>query len=147
MEVILKEDIVKLGYKNDLVDVKPGFARNFLIPQGLAVVATTGEKKQLEENLKQAAHKEEKNRKDAEAIAQKIEKMKLEIPAKVGETGKIFGAITSLQIADSLKEKGIEIDRKRVSFKGSIKEVGDYVAIIDLYKNVKAEVNFSVVPA
>lgn len=145
MEVILKEDIKGLGYKNDIVNVKPGHGRNFLIPRGLAIDATPSNKKVVTENVKQAAHKAEKLKKDAEAIAEKIGSSVLEIKAKVGESGKIFGAITSLQISDSLKDKGFAIDRKKISFKSEVKEVGEYVAILDLHKEVKKEVKFVVV--
>src|SRR5690606_1754335 len=98
-------------------------------------------------NIKQAAHKAEKLKKDAQEIAEKISKVSLKIPAKVGESGKIFGAVTALQLADALKDKGIEVDRKRISFKSDIKELGDYVAVVDLHKEVKAEVTFAVIAA
>lgn len=145
MEVILKEDIKGLGYKNDLVNVKPGYGRNYLIPQGFAVIGSTSNKKMLQENIKQASHKAEKVKQDAEAIAASIGDVVLEIPAKVGESGKIFGAITTLQIADALKRKGIDIDRKKISLKSEVKTAGDYVAVIDLHREVKHEVNFKVV--
>lgn len=145
MEVILKEDIKGLGYKNDLVNVKPGYGRNYLIPQGFAVIGSASNKKMLQENIKQASHKAEKVKQDAEAIAASIGDVVLEIPAKVGESGKIFGAITTLQIADALKRKGIDIDRKKISLKSEVKTAGDYVAVIDLHREVKHEVNFKVV--
>ena len=145
MEVILKEDIKGLGYKSDIVAVKPGYGRNFLIPRGLAVIANESNKKAVAENVKQAAHKAEKLKKDAEGVAQKLGDIVLEIKAKVGESGKIFGAITALQIADALKDKGFEVDRKRISFKSEIKEAGEYVAHLDLHKEVKKEVKFKVV--
>jgi large subunit ribosomal protein L9 len=145
MEVILKEDIKGVGYKNDTVIVKPGHGRNFLIPRGLAIVATASNKKVVAENIKQAAHKAEKLKKDAESIAEKIGSEILEIKAKVGESGKIFGAITALQISDALKEKGLTIDRKRITFKTEVKEVGEYTALLDLHKEVKKEVKFKVV--
>ena len=107
MEIILKEDIQGLGYKNDLIDVKPGFGRNFLIPQGKAIIASESNKKVLEENLKQAAHKIEKVRKEAETLSEKIGDDVVTLKAKVGEKGKIFGAITTLQVADALKEKKV----------------------------------------
>ena len=145
MEVILKEDIKGLGYKNDIVKVKPGHGRNYLIPQGLAIVATESNKKVIAENTKQAAHKAEKIKKDALTIAEKIGETVLQIKAKVGESGKIFGAITSLQISDALKDKGFAVDRKRISFKTEVRELGEYVAILDLHKEVKHEVKFKVV--
>lgn len=145
MEVILKEDIKGLGYKNDTVNVKPGHGRNFLIPRGMAIDATTSNKKVVSENIKQAAHKAEKLKKDAETIAEKIGSSALEIKAKVGESGKIFGAITALQIADALAAKGFTVDRKKITFKTDVKETGEYTAILDLHKEVKKEVKFNVV--
>ncbi len=117
MELILKEDIKGLGYKNDIVNVKPGYGRNFLIPQGLALVANEGNKKVVAENVKQAAHKAERLKNDAVELAAKINALTLEIATKVGETGKIFGKITSLQVSDALKAKGIDVDRKKIAFK------------------------------
>ncbi len=145
MEVILKEDIKGLGYKNDLVDVKPGYGRNYLIPRGFAVIASEANKKVMAENIKQASHKAEKLKQDAQAIADGIGDMVLEIPAKVGESGRIFGAVTTLQISDALKEKGFEVDRKQISFKSEVKTVGEYVAELDLHREVKHEVNFKVI--
>jgi large subunit ribosomal protein L9 len=145
MEIILKEDIKGLGYKNDVVTVKPGYGRNFLIPKGAATMATESAKKIVAENVKQAAHKAEKIKNDALAIAEKLNGVTIEIKAKVGESGKIFGAVTSLQLSDALKEKGFAIDRKKISFKGDVKEVGDYVGTIDLHKEVKQEIKFKVI--
>ncbi|MCU0416676.1 MAG: 50S ribosomal protein L9 [Cytophagaceae bacterium] len=145
MEVILKEDIKGLGYRNDLVNVRPGYGNNFLIPRGLAIVATSSAKKVLAENIKQAAHKAEKLKKDALEIAEKIKAVSVEISAKVGETGKIFGAVTSLQVSDALSKKGITVDRKRIVFKGDVKEVGEHTALVDLHKEVKVELKFTVV--
>jgi len=145
MEIILKEDIKGLGYKNDVVTVKPGYGRNFLIPKGAATMATESAKKIVAENVKQAAHKAEKIKNDALSIAEKLNGVTIEIKAKVGESGKIFGAVTSLQLSDALKEKGFAIDRKKVSFKGDVKEVGEYTASIDLHKEVKQEIKFKVV--
>ena len=147
MEVILKEDIQGLGYKNDFVKVKPGYARNYLIPKGFAILASPSNRKMIEENIRQAAHKAEKVKQDAEALSESIGALVLEIPAKVGETGKIFGAVTTLQISDALKDKGFEIDRKKISFKSDVKTAGDFVALLDLHKEVKHELKFSVVPA
>ena len=145
MEIILKEDIKGLGYKNDVVAVKPGYGRNFLIPKGAAIMATESAKKVVAENVKQAAHKAEKLKTDALSIAEKLAGVTIEIKAKVGESGKIFGAVTSLQLSDVLKEKGFAIDRKKISFKGDVKEVGEYTATIDLHKEVKQELKFKVV--
>lgn len=147
MEIILKEDVKGLGYKNDIVSVRPGYGRNFLIPRGLALIANDSNRKVVQENVKQAAHKAEKLKKDAQETAEKVSKVSLTIPAKVGETGKIFGAVTALQIADALKDKGIDIERKRISFKSDVKEAGEYLAHIDLHKEVKVEVKFTVVAA
>ncbi len=145
MDVILVKDIQGLGYKNDTVKVKPGYGRNYLIPQGLAIVASPSNVKMISENIRQAAHKAEKIKKDAEALAEKISAVSLEMGAKVGESGKIFGAITTLQIADALKAKGIDVDRRQISFPNDVKETGEYTALVDLHKEVKQEVNFKVV--
>ncbi len=145
MEIILVKDIQGLGYKNDTVKVKPGYGRNYLIPQGLAIVASSSNVKMISENIRQAAHKADKIKKDAEAIAEKIQGVTLELGAKVGESGKIFGAITTLQISDALKAKGIEVDRRQISFPTDVKEAGEYTALVDLHKEVKQEVKFSVV--
>jgi len=145
MEIILKEDIKGLGYKNDVVTVKPGYGRNYLIPKGAATQATASAKKVVAENVKQAAHKAEKLKGDALAIAEKLAVLTIEIKAKVGDSGKIFGAVTSLQLSDVLKEKGFSIDRKKISFKGDVKEVGEYTASVDLHKEVKQELKFKVV--
>ena len=145
MDIILREDIQGLGYKYDVVTVKDGYGRNFLIPQGKAMVASKSNRKMIEENIRQAAHKAEKQRQDAQAIADSIGEIVLEIKTKAGESGKIFGAITSLQISDALKDRGYEIDRKKVSFKEKIKTLGDYHAILDLHKEVQHEVAVKVV--
>jgi large subunit ribosomal protein L9 len=147
MELILKEDIAGLGYKNDVVNVKPGYGRNYLIPQGYAVIANESNKKVMAENIKQAAHKAEKIKKDAEDLASSIGDTVLEIPAKVGESGKIFGKVTTLQLADALKAKGFGVDRKRISFDSEVKTEGEYTALLDLHKDVKHRVNFRVVAA
>ncbi len=145
MEVILKEDMQGLGYKNDAVAVKSGYARNFLIPKGFAMIATSSNKKMVAENVKQAAHKAEKVKQDAQAIADAIGGTVLNISAKVGENGRIFGAVTTLQISDALKAKGIEVDRKRIAFKDQIKTIGEYIAVVNLHKEVQHDVKFEVV--
>jgi len=145
MEVILRQDMQGLGYKNDVITVKAGYGRNYLIPKGFAILANSSNKKMIEENVRQAAHKAEKLRKDAEGVAEQIGDLVLEIGAKVGESGKIFGAITSLQISDVLKEKGFEIDRKKINFNTKVKEVGEYSVTINLHKEVKKDVPFKVV--
>jgi large subunit ribosomal protein L9 len=143
MQVILRTDIAGLGYKNDVVDVKAGYGRNYLIPQGFAVMATDSNKKQLAENLKQAAHKAEKLKKDAEDLAAAIGDITLDIAAKVGDSGKIFGRVTSIQISDALKAKGFEVDRKKITVE-DVKTVGVYKALLDLHKEVKHSVSISV---
>ena len=145
MEVILKQDIKNLGEKDDIVTVKPGYGRNFLFPKGYAILATVSARKVLAENLKQAAFKQEKIRKDADAIATRLEGVTLTIGAKAGETGKIFGAINTIQVADALKKEGFDVDRRRITFDQEPKFVGDYVANINLHKEVKVQVPFTVV--
>ncbi len=145
MEIILKEDVKGLGYKNDIVDVKPGYGRNYLIPQGMGIIASKSNKKMITENVRQASHKAEKLKKDAEALAAKIGDTVLEIKAKAGESGKIFGAVTPLQISDSLKEKGFDIERKRINVSNDIKNLGDYTIELDLHKEVKHPVTIKVV--
>lgn len=145
MDIILIEDIKGLGYKNDIVSVKPGYGRNYLIPQGMAIIASESNKKMIAENVRQAAHKAEKLKNDAKDLSQKIGNLTLEIKTKAGETGKIFGAVTALQVADALSAKGFEIDRKKVSFAGSIKELGEHKAFLDLHKDVHHEITLLVV--
>ena len=145
MELILKQDIKNLGEKDDVVNVKPGFGRNFLIPKGYATLATISAKKVLAENLKQAAFKQDKIKKDADAIASKLEGIKLSIGAKAGESGKIFGSVNTIQIADALKKEGFDVDRRRITFDTEPKFVGEYVANLNLHKEVKVKVPFEVV--
>jgi len=145
MEVILKTDIKGLGYKNDLVSVKPGYGRNYLIPQGFALLATNSNKRILEENIKQASHKAEKIKTEAESLASQLEKVTLEVKAKIGESGKIFGKVTTLQISDALAAKGIDIDRKKISINTPVTGAGEYEAEVDLHREVKTNVKFEVV--
>jgi large subunit ribosomal protein L9 len=145
MEIILRTDIKGLGYKNDLVDVKPGYGRNYLIPQGFAVLATGSNKKILAENIKQAAHKAEKIKTEAENVAAKIEALTLEIKAKIGESGKIFGKVTTLQIADALATQGIDVDRKKISINTPVDGEGEFIADVDLHREVKTKAKFMVV--
>ena len=147
MEVILKDDIKGLGYKNDLVTVKGGYGRNYLIPKGLALVASESNRKRIAENVKQASHKAEKIKQDAETLAQSISEVVLEISSKAGENGKIFGAVTALQISEALKSKGFEVDRKKITFKPPVKTLGNYQAVVDLHREVQPEVSFKVVEA
>ncbi len=146
MEIILKEDIQGLGYKNDIVNVKPGHGRNLLIPKGLAVMATPSTRKVLAENIKQAAHKAAKIKQIALDIATRIEAITIEIAAKVSDTGKIFGSVTSIQLADALEKQGITVDRRRITFvEKEIKTLGDFSAIADLHREVKAPIKFKVI--
>ena len=145
MEVILKQDVKNLGEKDEIVDVKPGYGRNYLLPKGYAILATESARKVLAENLKQAQFKQEKIRKDADAIAAKLEGVKLTIGAKAGETGKIFGAINTIQVADALKKEGFDVDRRRITFDQEPKFTGSYIANINLHKEVKVQVPFEVV--
>ncbi len=146
MEIILKQDILNLGYENDVVSVKPGYARNYLIPKGMAIMANETNKKILAEVQRQKSFKEDKLRAEAETTSKLLEKVSLTIGAKVGTSGKIFGSVNAIQIADALKEKGYEIDRKKIEVDGdAIKEVGEYVAKVNLYKEIKAEVKFEVI--
>ena len=145
MQVILKEDILNLGYKDDVVTVKSGYGRNYLIPQGKAVIATPSALKMLAENMKQRAHKLEKIKNDAKELAAKLEGVSLTIGAKTSSTGKIFGSVNNIQIAEALEKAGYEVDRKVIFIKESVKEVGAYKAILKLHKEVSFEIPFEVV--
>jgi len=145
MEVILKQDIKKLGEKDDIVTVKPGYGRNYLIPQGFAVLATESTKKVLAENIRQAQFKQDKIKKDAAELATKLEGVKLTIGAKAGESGKIFGSVNNIQIAEALKKQGFEVDRRRITFEEDPKTLGEYVANLNLHKEVKVQLPFEVV--
>ena len=144
MELILKEDVVGLGYKNDIVEVKSGYGRNYLIATGKAVIASDSARKMLAEELKQRAHKLEKIKNDALALAEKMNGVSLTIPTKVSATGVVYGSVNSLQIADELKKLGFEIDRKRIVVK-DVKAVGSYQATVNLHKEVSVEIPFEVV--
>ncbi len=143
MEVILIKDVENLGYTNDIVNVKPGYANNYLIPQGFAKAATVSAKKVLAENLKQRAHKDAKILADAQALAEKIENLPLTITVKA-EEGKIFGSVTSADLAEALAAKEIELDRKVITVE-PVKTVGEYEAVAKLHREVKATIKFSVV--
>lgn len=145
MEVILKQDMPGIGYKYDTVKVKAGYGRNYLIPKGIAILANNSNRKMIDENIRQASHKAEKLKNDALAIAEKIQALTIEIGAKTGESGKIFGAVTTLQMSEVLTENGFDIDRRRINFATDIKTVGDYVATVELHREVKAEINFKVI--
>ena len=142
MEIILLTDIANLGHKDDIVDVKQGYGRNYLIPQGYAILATPSARKVVAENLRQRAHKEAKLKAEAEELAAKLAEVKLTIGAKTSSTGKIFGSVNSIMISESLKEKGF--DRKKIVLK-DVKEVGTYTALIKLHREVKVDVEFEVV--
>ena len=144
MKVILKEDITNLGYKDDVVEVKSGYGRNYLIPQGKAVIATDSALKILAENQRQRAHKLAKIKADAEAIAAALEGVKLTIGAKTSSTGTIFGSVNAIQIAEALEKLGHNVDRKLISL-DAVKEVGNYTAVIRLHRDVAVEVPFEVV--
>jgi large subunit ribosomal protein L9 len=145
MELILKEDVKNLGFKNDVVKVKPGYGRNYLIPQGMAMLASSSNRKVLEENLRQAAHKAEKILRAAQDLAASIGDAVVEIKAKAGETGRIFGAVTSLQISDALRNLGFEVDRKKISLPAEVKNLGEYEATLTLHKQVIHRIRFVVV--
>ena len=145
MEVILKEDIVNLGYKDDIVDVKKGYARNFLIPQGKAIMASESAKKVIAENNRQRAHKLEQLKNEAEAFAKTMEGTTLTVGAKTSSTGTIFGSVTNIQLAEELAKKGFEVDRKFTLIKDQVKEVGTYTATVRLHKEVSIELPFEVV--
>ncbi|MBE6298686.1 MAG: 50S ribosomal protein L9 [Bacteroidales bacterium] len=144
MELILKEDVINLGYKDDIVKVKDGYGRNYLIPTGKAVIATESAKKVLAENLKQRAHKLAKIKADAEAFAAKFEGVALTIATKVSATGAVYGSVGSIQIAEELAKLGLEVDRK-IIVADAAKEVGSYTATIKLHKEVTVKVPFTVV--
>ena len=146
MEIILKKDMPNIGLKNDVVTVKPGYGRNYLIPQGIAILATESAKKQHAETMKQRAHKEEKIKNEAIAIATKLENVSLTIGTKASTTGKIFGSINTIQIAEALVKAGFDIDRKKIVLKeNSIKELGSYTCKVVLYKGIDVKIPFEVV--
>ncbi len=146
MEVILKQDIPNLGYTNEKVNVKPGYARNFLIPKGIAILATEPNKKILAENLKQKAFKEDKIRNEAEELAKGLKDITVKIGAKAAESGKIFGSVNAIQIAQAIKDQfKFDVDRKKIHVDGEhIKELGTYKARIILHKEVQLDINFEV---
>lgn len=147
MEVILKQDVKNLGYKDDVVKVRPGYGRNFLIPKGLAIAASESSKKVLTETLKQRAFKEEKIKKAAEATANALKDMIVKVGAKVGESGKIFGSVTSVQLADAIKKLGYDVDRKNIEIVNpeALKTTGTYTANVRFHKEVPGTITFEVV--
>jgi large subunit ribosomal protein L9 len=144
MEVILKKYHKDLGEKNDIVSVKPGFGRNFLIPQGIAIMATETNRKIHAENLRQAAHKKDHIKNAALAVAEKLDQLTLTIETLAGPDGRLFGSVTPLMVASQLEAKGFEIERQRISFETPIKEVGSYTVNVDLHKEVKAKLKIEV---
>jgi len=146
MEIILKQDVNNLGVKDDIVVVKDGYARNFLIPKGFAIMASVSAKKVLAENIRQRAHKEAKIKAEAEKVAAKMTGLKLTIGAKTSSTGKIFGSVNTIQIAEAMQVKGFEVDRKNIRLQEEqIKEVGTYKAKVKLHKDILVEIEFDVV--
>ncbi|HPG73558.1 MAG TPA: 50S ribosomal protein L9 [Bacteroidales bacterium] len=146
MEIILKQDITNLGHKDDIVKVKDGYANNYLIPQGMASLATPSAKKMHTENMRQRAHKEEKLRADAQAFADKISSKSFKIATKVSTTGKIFGSVNTIMLAEALGKAGYEIDRKNIKIREEdVKEVGVYHANVKVYKDIKVDIEFEVI--
>lgn len=145
MQVILKEDVLNLGFKDEIVSVKDGYGRNYLIPQGKAIIATESSKKVLAENSRQRAHKIEKIKNDAKELAAKLDGVSLTIGAKTSSTGTIFGSVTNIQIAEALEKLGYTVDRKSILIKDAVKEVGSYKAVAKLHKEVSVEIPFEVV--
>lgn len=147
MEIILKQDVVNLGYKDDVVTVKDGYANNYLFPKGMAIMATPANKKMHEETLRQRAHKQEKMIKEAETLKSALDGKNVRIAVKVGENGQLFGSINNMQIADALKEQyNYDVDRKKIVVDGAkIKAVGNYPATVNVYRDIKAELSLEVV--
>lgn len=145
MKIILKQDIHGLGNADEIVNVKNGYGRNYLIPKGMAALATESAVKVIAENTRQRAHKEAKMKGLAEEVAAKLAEVSLSIGAKTSSTGKIFGSVNTIQIAEALSNKGFEIDRKTIAIKDIVKEVGTYSAVVRLHREVKVEVPFEVV--
>lgn len=147
MEIILKQDVQNLGYKDDIVKVKDGYANNYLIPMGMAIIATPTNRKIHAENMRQQAQKEAKIRQDAETLKAALDGKSVRIATKVGENGQLFGAVNNIQVADALKEQhNYDVDRKKIVVDGSkIKEVGNYTATVNIHKEIKAEINLEIV--
>ena len=146
MEVLLKKDVDSLGSKDDIVTVKNGFGRNYLIPKGIAVLATESVKKMHAENLRQRAHKDNQQNEEATKLYEKMAKKTFQVSAKVGENGKIFGSITNIQLADSLEKAGFKVERKNITLpSGNIKSVGKFEAEVILHKEIKGKISFEIV--
>ncbi|MGC9331547.1 MAG: 50S ribosomal protein L9 [Bacteroidales bacterium] len=144
MDIILKKNIPNLGEKDDIVNVRNGYARHYLIPNGMAVIATKSARKMHEENMRQRTHKIEKMREEAQNHADKIANTKLRIGAKTSSTGKIFGSVNEIILAETLEKEGITVDRKNIKLDNTVKEVGKYKASVKLYKDIEAEFEFEV---
>ena len=144
MKVILKDFVKGFGEKNDIVEVKNGFGRNYLIPQGLATIAPPSAIKMAEENVRQAAHKQTKIKEDAQALAEKLTGVKVTVPTKAGSNGKIFGSVTAMQLAQSLVDRGFDIDKRKITTP-EIKNIGEYKASIQLHKEISVEIDVEVV--
>lgn len=146
MQIILKQDVPTLGYKDDIISVKDGYARNYLIPQGMAIVATPSNRKAVLEVQRQRAFKEDKLRKEAEALVSALENVKVRIAAKAATTGKIFGSVNNVQIAEAIKAQyNYDIDRKKIHLDGeTVKELGSYKATIQIFKEIKVQIDFEV---
>ena len=146
MEIILKQDVSNLGHKDDIVTVRNGYATNYLIPQGFAIMATPSAKKVHAENMKQRAHKESKLREDAVALAAKLEGLQVSLATKVSSTGKIFGSVNNIQVGEALAAKGFDIDRRNISIVGeaNVKEVGTYDAVVKIYNEIKANIKVEI---
>ena len=145
MEIILKQDILKLGYKDEILVVRDGYGRNYLIPKGYAIEATSSNRKILAETLKQRAFKEDKIKNEAKTLSEKLEGISVRIGAKAGTTGKIFGSVNTIQLSEMLEKKGFNIDKKSIFIPENIKEIGTYKASIKLFKGIKVEFEFEVV--
>jgi len=146
MEIILKQDVINLGHKDDIVSVRNGYATNYLIPKGMATMATPSAKKMHEENMRQRAHKETKIREDAQALASKLAEIQVKVTTKVSSKGKVFGSVNNIQVAEALAAQGLEVDRRNISFPGgdALKEVGIHDALIKIYRDITATVKVEV---
>lgn len=145
MEIILIQDVANLGYKNDIVKVKDGYGRNYLIPNKYAIIANESNKKQLAENMKQQAKKMAQLLDDAQNTANKLAMTTITVAAKANEDGKIFGTITTAQVAEALKAAGFDIDKKIITIEEAVKELGEHIAVARLHREVKAEIKLNVV--
>jgi large subunit ribosomal protein L9 len=145
MELILKQDVDNLGFQDEIVVVKPGYGRNFLIPKGMAVLATPSAKKVLVENLKQRAVKEAKIKNEATKVAEGINALELKLTAKAGDKGKLFGSITNIQVAEAISKAGFAVEKKNIKIMGSVKTTGKYDALIRLHREVDTKITFEVV--